>query len=131
MVHPAQQAAFDEAVKWAEEHVSSWSDLFGMIHRTMNNFHQTGADPDAGIALFTSYAFVVTMEMFPEEGDALVIAKHMMRLLYLEPEKMGAQVTVIAAEDVQKAAEVMRLMGGVAEAQEEPEEPEAPKQWLH
>jgi hypothetical protein len=138
-----QQAALDEADEWATKSITTWADLYGMIHGRMNAFHKSPDRASSEMAIFTMYAFVLALEALPDEGNALVIAKKMNHILFMEPERMGAILTVVDQEDIERTAKVLSALGRmmsthgetVAAQTEEPaagDKPaEAPKKMLH
>jgi hypothetical protein len=140
-----QQRALDEANGWAERAISTWADLYGMLHARMRAFHSAPDQSSSEMALFSMYAFVLALEALPDEGNALVIVKKMNHIMFMEPERLGARITVIDQEDVVRAAQVLSALGmmtsthgeTVTAPQEEPEPgtetppAEASKKMLH
>lgn len=106
-----QRKALEDANEWTVKNIQSWKDLFRMAHERMHVYQERNDRAAADMALATMYAMIVALEELPEEGDAVNIALRMNTLLITEPEKLGMRVTLVSAEDVQKAGEVLRALG--------------------
>lgn len=114
---------------WVDENINTWADIYKMIHGKMNSFYAQPTEAGMQIALYTMYAFVMTMEDLPEEGEALAIAKHMNHIMFMEPERMGASLLLINEEDIERTGKVLRALGtmgsthgGNVVAKDEPQE---------
>lgn len=123
-----QRKALAEADAWAEREVNSWADLYGVIHKRMRAYRAMPHLPTAEMAMFTMYAFVLALEDLPEEGNAIVIMKRINHIMFMEPERLGASLTVIDAEDVERAQRLLAALGALSSADgtthvAEPEEP--------
>lgn len=135
-----KQNALAEIKAELEKAVSTWSDLYSVFHQKMNAFHTSPSQMTMEDAMLTMYAFILTLEEMPEEGDALVIAKRTVEIMIMEPERLGASVTVIDQEDAERAGRVLRAMQAMMSGDmpippesdtEADETPTVPKKHLH
>lgn len=86
--------------KKIEEHVSTWKDLYDGLRTCVEIFLKEPSRDNGVTALFCLYSFVIALENLPEEGDAVNIAKEMIRLQVLEPEKIGLKIIDVSDLDV-------------------------------
>ena len=110
----------DEQFAAAKAHIgnniNTWEDLYAFFDGVMARVRETGHPLVVFDALFTLYAFVVTLRDLPEEGDVKVITERMLRtLVYDSDEKLGVEVEILEKgeadtrlEQLRKTAEAIR-----------------------
>ena len=101
-----RERILSEVNELTEKNVNSWADLYDNLRRSANLYFQKPSERTADQAAATLLAFVDTLERFPEEGDAQVLAKHMNRTLAIEPERIGLG---ISTKEQHEAAEEKQL----------------------
>lgn len=79
-------AKFDE---YAEEQVTSWDGLYSMLMSYVSTFRENPVYMAALASVNVLASFVLALQDLPEEQDALTIAKHMNRIMVMEPGRVG------------------------------------------
>jgi len=103
---------YEELLKNLGEGVATWSDFYGVIHARMKKFMECHCQGHALEVLYPMYAFILSLEALPEEGDIKVIVERMARIMaYEAKEKLGAELVHISSEDLKTAATVFAKLG--------------------
>jgi hypothetical protein len=107
-----KQAAYENLQKEIEERVVTWQDMYTVFHEKMETFKKSHEPTHALEAMYHMYAFILSLEALPEEGNIKVIAEYMIRVMVYESrEKLGADMITITPEDIQTTARVLGTLG--------------------
>lgn len=120
--------------RYAATRITSWDDLYTMLLEQTAVFLERGDHYTATHVINVLSLFVHALRDLPEESDALVIVKHINRLMIMEPERTGLfkLTTATKAADALSTsalgvlASVLGSLEGAAEGAEEGSMPRMP-----
>lgn len=102
---------YADLCKQLDSDIKCWDDLYTYFDVLAGAVRDHPGPISLMNGFFTMYAFILALRDMPEEGDALVLAKKMMRNLTLDAGTvLGFDLTVGSEEDIIKA----KLMGVVS-----------------
>lgn len=127
----AKQAVLADLHAAIDQNIHSWADLYAVFHTKMATLLEQGTKVAADDALLAMYAFVLTLEELPDEGDAAVIAKNMLQIIIMEPERLGATTTVISTEELSRILHLQATEQEVMQDETPSDEPEETRRYLH
>ena len=91
------------------DNINTWDDLYHFFDGVMARVRETGHPLVIFDALFTLYAFIVTLRDLPEEGDIKAIVERMLKtLVYESDEKLGVEVEILESKDAEASMTQIR-----------------------